>query len=444
MNTLNAFVEIPELADNTLEKIGKFGEFSVKARTYTKDIRNYADKDAFPNIELTTTAILDETSTPVPNPPAQLTDIALSVSNFFYTQYSDNAIPLPPSKATLESAVAAEVPLIRNVRIGEILEAGLPGKRLIDQVRYDCVVNGILWRVTLWFSDSKFREQYPLYDIVVIPPLGDIDRMIDTPANVVEAIKGITVDYTINRIAAITSEHSSTTLYTHTIKWNDPNGSKTKINTKWTVVIYGAAGNDLDIIKDAIRRYIADNSTSDKWPIIFPDLYSENEFLLMPLWDVIAAPADSYDDGLYASLIDFKTVNEQAKRVIPLSYTGTVAMDKLRSDFLGILSTTYRGLLVMTLGNPNNVDGKTMFDELYPDYMAVSTDRPDFARMSTLTQDFVIKLIETLDIARHYTLNASLDGGYTKATKGNREYIGFDFEGFTYYVLTRTGYLKSF
>lgn len=444
MNTLNAFVSIPALADNTVSKIGKFGEFSVKARTYTKDTRHYTDKNSYPNVELTTVAILDDRSVTVPNPPDELTDIALTVSGFMYTQYSNNSIPLPTSKATLESAVAMEVPRIRNVLINAIMESGVPGKRLIDHIRYDCVIDGILWRVTLWFSDEKFRLQYPLYDVVVIPPMGDIDRMIDSPANVIEAIRSVTIDYTVNRVAAITSEHSATTLYTHTIRWNDPLGSISNVSTKWTVVIYGSAGNDLDIIKDSIRRYIAANSASDKWPTIFPDLYSENEFLLMPMWDVVAAPANSYDDGLYGSLTDFKNINEQAVRVIPSSFTGAVNIETLTSNYLGILSTTYRGLLVMTLGNPNNVDGLTMFNEMYPDYMAVSTDKPDFARMSTITQDFVIQLIEVLDIARHYTLNSVLTGGYVKATKGNREYIGFDFNGFTYYVLTRTGYLKSF
>lgn len=444
MNTLNAFVSIPALADNAIDKIGIFGELSVKSSTYTKDMRNYVDKSAYPGIELVTFAITDETSTPIPNPPEDLTNTSLSVSNFLYTQYSNNAIPLATSKATLVTAVTSEFPKIRNVRIGDILNSGLPGKRLIDYIRYDTTIDNEIWRVTLWFSDAKFRLQYPLYEIVVIPPLGDISRLIDTPANVIEALESITIDYTINRMAAITNEHPSTTVYTHTLRWHDPAGGSGRANTKWTVVIYGAAGNDLDLIKDAIRRYLSANSTSTKWPIIFPDLYSENEFLLMPLWGMLATPTDGYDDGLYSSLINASDIDQQANRLIPASFMGIVNLAELKEKYLGLMATTYRGIMVMNMGNPNNVGANVVFKNMYPDYMAVSSDRSDFARMSSKTQEFVLKFLATLELARNYTLNSTLPSGYSKATKANREYVGFDYEGFTYYVLTRIGYLKDF
>lgn len=444
MYTLNAFVEIPSLADNAIEKIGKFGELSVKSRTFTKDIRNFVDKVAYPAIELTSFSILDDASRPIINPPDQLSNIALSVSNFLYTQYSNNAIPLPSSKNTLIAAIGLQNSNINNIKIGDILESGTPGKRLIDYIRYDTTIENKSWRVTLWFSDAKFRLQYPNYDIVVIPPLGDIARLIDTPATVLEALESIKVDYTINRIAAITSEHSSTTVYTHTVRWHDIGGSSTRLDTKWTVVIYGSAGNDLDLIKDAIRKYLSDNSTSTKWPQIFPDLYSENEFLLMPFWGLLATPTDGYDDGLYSSIVNLSDINAQAARLIPTSFIGVINREELKNRYLGLMATNYRGISIMTVGNPNNVGGQILFKDMYPDYMSVSSDKPDFARMSSNTQEFVLKLLETLEVSRNYTLNSTLPSGYAKATKSNREYIGFDYEGFTYYVLTRLGYLKDF
>lgn len=444
MYTLNAFVEIPALSNNAIEQIGKFGELSVKARTFSKDIRNFVDKSTYPNLELTTFSILDEASRPMINPPEALTNTALALSNFLYTQYSNNAIPLPSSEATLVNALGSEFSMIRNVLIGDIIESGIPGKRLIDYVRYDTVIDSKIWRCTLWFSDAKFRLQYPLYDIVVIPPLGDIARLIDTPATVIEALGSITVDYVINRMAAITKEHSSTTVYTHTIKWHDPAGTMARIDTKWTVVIYGSAGNDLDLIKDAIRKYLSDNSTSDKWPKIFPDLYSENEFLLMPFWGLLATPTDGYDDGLYSSQVNMSDIDMQADRLIPSSFLSVIDREILKKKYLGIMASNYRGINIMTIGNPNNVDAKVLFKDMYPDYMSVSSDKPDFARMSNLTQEFVLKLLETLELARNYTLNSTLPSGFAKATKANREYVGFDYEGFTYYVLSRMGYLKDF
>lgn len=108
-----------------------------------------------------------------------------------------------------------------------------------------------------------------------------------------------------------------------------------------------------------------------------------------------------------------------------------------------MLSTMYRGINLLAVGNPNNIGGHIKFKPMFPDYMAVSTDKGDFARMSTMTQEFILVLLEVLEMARRYTLNSTLAPGFIKATKGNREYIGFDYEGFTYYVLTRLGYLKN-
>lgn len=443
MYTLNAFVEIPSLCDNAVDKIAKFGELSGKSRTFTKDTRNYVDKSAYPQIELTTFAILDDKSAPVENPPETLTSTALSVANFFYTQYSNNAIPLPSSKATLISAVTSEIPTIRTVKIGEILESLTPGKRLIDYVTYDMVIDTRIWRVTLWFSDSKFRVQYPNYEIVVIPPLGDIGRLIDKPGVVLEAINSIKLDYVINRMAIITSEHSATTVYMHTLNWHDPEGSNSKIETKWTVVIYGAQGNDLDLIKDAIRAYIASNHPSDKWLKIFPDLYSENEFLLIPLWGLLATPSDTYDDGLYSSIVNWSDMDIQSNRLIPGSYTNVIPIERLKQQYVSIIATMYRGLSVLAVGNPNNVGSKILFKDMFQDYMAVSTERPDFARMSNMTQEFVLEFLNALEVARNYSLNTVLPVGYTKSSKANREYVGFEYNGFTYYILTRMGYLKN-
>ena len=81
--------------------------------------------------------------------------------------------------------------------------------------------------------------------------------------------------------------------------------------------------------------------------------------------------------------------------------------------------------------------------EFFPDYMDISTSSPDFSRLSTRTQNFCTQLNDALHKAREYSLTKPMPTGYTKSVKANREYIGFDFEGFTFYIMTRLGYMKA-
>lgn len=443
MYIFNAFVSIPELANNSAGKVAKFGELSSKSLTFSKDIRNYANNNAYPNIELVSFSALDDSSTPLDTVSETIVNTALSLSNFLYTQYNNNAIPINTSKKSLITGVNKEFPLLRNLVIGEIIESGLPGKRLIDYIRYDQFGDGFEYRITLWFSDAKFRTQYPFYEIEVIPPLGDIARLIDTPANVIEALNSIRPSYVVNRLAAISDQYPITTNFVYTVNWHDPAGSKTVVPTDWTAAIYGLAGKDLDVIKDAIRNYLAENSTYQQWPKIFPDLYSQNEFLIIPFWDVLATPTDGYDDGLYGSITQISKYNEEFIRLVPSSYGTAATLSNLRNNQTSIIGTVYRGINAMVVGNPNNKDSMDTFTKMFPDYMAVGTDRSDFSRMSKRTQNFILLMLECFETARNYTLNTILPDGFTKAVKAKREYIGFEYEGFRFFMISRFGYLKE-
>lgn len=443
MLIFNAFVSIPEIANNTVGQIAKFGELSVPAKTYTKEIRNYADSKAFPGIELVTLSILDNNERTLQSPNEKVPSKALTIANFLYTQYTNKRIPLPNALANLTKAIGTEFPDIRKIEIGEILNGEKTGERWIDFIRYDFVVDNEEWRTTLWFSDEKFRQQYPLFNIVVIPPVGDILRLNDKPATVAEALTSVGVEYTVGRIADITRDYKATTYHVYNTVWHDPNGTKATLDVKWTVVIYGQQGIDQDMIKDAIREYLATHGSGVDWPTIFPDLYSENEFILIPYWGQLATPTDGYDDGLYSSITGLKVINDKNKSIVPKSYGSGANRDKHLNDNFEILGSTYRGANIGVIGNPNNRGGVVKFSQEFPDYMSIPTDKSDFTRMSDKTQRFVLQMLETLEICRDYKTGTVLPANYSRAIKANREYVGFEFEGYNYYVITRMGYNKE-
>ena len=165
--------------------------------------------------------------------------------------------------------------------------------------------------------------------------------------------------------------------------------------------------------------------------------------MIVPFWGDLASPSQIYDDGLYRSMVKLGTITGVKEKYIPHTYKYGTNTDTYFAEQGTVLGCYYRAMILYTIGNPANKEDKYSLMDIFPDYMSVSTKSPDFARMSNKTQKFVLKLNECLNHARLYDPNHGTPIGYTLSLRGAREYLGFDFEGFTYYVLTRMGYLRE-
>lgn len=444
MKIIQGFVTIPALADNKVGVIAPFGEFSAHSASFSRDLRNLSDTTLYPHIEVITVKAVNESSVNI-DIPSQVASHILTVSNWIVDQYNRSGIPLDSSKAVLEAAILAEMPSIKTVRIGQIMSTPQQGKRLIDHIRFDVTVAGELYRNTLWFSDARFRTQYSYYEIEVIPPVDDINRLIDSLPNVAVSLASVKVHSVTSRINAQNRKDKFTELQTYQLTWYDPKdvSGKSVLNTEWTLIIYGNAGADTEAIKGAIRDYLFAKSNYPDWPLIFPSLFSSNEFVVVPFWDAIATPKVTYDDGLYNSMITTGIINLATYKYIPNSYRIGSGSNEFIALNTTVGSVFYRTMMFMALGNPSNKGGVYTFEHMFPDYIAVPTDSPDFARMTTNTQTFVLKLNDCFNKARQYSPNERFPDGFTLAVKGAREHIGFDFGGFTFYVMTRLGYLRD-
>lgn len=443
MKIIQGFVVIPTLADNAVGQIAPFGEFSEHAQTYTKDLRHLSNPDVYPHVEIATVKAINEQSQNI-TIPSKVSGYMLQVANWIYKQFVNASIPLANAKSVLESAVSTEFTFATTVRIGEIMSTNQPSKRLIDYIRFDCVENGETYRTTMWFNDQRFRIQYSYYDIIVIPPVDDIDRLTQDLPSTAVAIQSTTIDSVVAKIGYHTRANKPTNIVPFSLTYHDPTGTNSSlIQTTWTLMLYGAMAEDTESMKSAIRDYLSDTSNYDKWHVIFPDLYSTNEFIVIPFWDARATIEDSFDVGLYRTLVSNNELKDIQNRLVPNSYKVGKNSEIYLAENTLIGSVFYRTMMFMSLGSPSNSNTINKLTDLYPDYMALGTDSPDFSRMSIDTQDFVLKLNECFNKARLYTPDEKFPEGFTRATKGSRVYIGFDALGYTFYVLTRQGYLKD-
>jgi len=439
MYDIKGFYSIGALANNTQGQTALFGELSESALTFSRNKGQYANSSS-PNVEL----ITFETKTDVEsnfilnqNTSTQV----LAVGEWVYQQHIAGSIPNNTNKAAFITSLSTQFPVINNVVIGQILPGSSASRNMPDYVRYVVEVDSILYRVQVWFSNISFVTQYQGYTIFAIPPVDNLDTLNSNSATVNVALQSRTTANMVTLINAAVGNYPYTSLQTYQLNWNDPNDpAVNQIPTTWTLIIYGQAGVDSDAIKNAIREYIENNSTLTHWNLIYPELFSENEFTIIPLWDVQAIPQNAVATGIYRTLRKVSDLKELARKHIPNGYVLSASISQFLDDNLEVGQLPYQGISFTGIGNPNNNAGITTLSNLYPDLINVATTSTDFARMVNATQQFVIKLIGAIEAARVYNSTQLVPAGYTKAVSAGRVYLVFTHNNYNYLVLTRLTY----
>ena len=452
MYIVQGFLRIPQISDNSNGVTAPFGELSPTSWTFSRSIKNYSNATKAASVEFVSFKSVDETNKDTGIPPF-ISDTIVTMGQWIHTQSKKSAIPSNQQLATFVQAITTEFSnltntyglpaAVTNVQVGEILDTPIAGQRMPDYVAFELKDNTKIFSIKFWFNDKRFALQYPYYEMVVLPPVGSVDALNGTTADVSNLLNGITKTQIVNQITAVTRDYPATYIYSINLRWHNPNNPTSTLETEWFVVVYGQAGIDRDVVKDSIRTYIAANSGVTIWTSIYPDLYAESEFIIIPFWSEVATINNGYDEGLYRSAVPKYRMEEIENKQIPTSYNTVTDFAAYKRQYLVTCSTNYRSILFYALGNPNNTGGKFSLLHLYPDYMDIPTTSPDFNRLSTKTQGFAIKLNEAFHVAREYSRTKPIPTGYALSTKSNREYIGFDYDGFTFYILTLAGFMKA-
>ena len=434
--SIKGFMAIPQLSNNTFKKISKFGEISALAYTYASEHQTHAKPDAFPDVEAHLFKMVSPMGEIIVPPPA-IVDQMLAVGQWVFNQYINGLIPSNPNKDAFIETLSAEFTSVREVYIGEILVGDQPNQLMPDYVVFYANDANKEYRIKLWFSNQAFEAQYDEFEVFVIPPVDVIDGLNNTLSNVQNQILSRNQASIINRINEIQKRNPYTTLESFEILWHDPKNATITLPTVWTLVIYGRAGGDTNVIKDKIRQYIAGHSGFENWNLIYPDLYAENEFVIMPLWRTMAVPENTYDAGLYRSTTPIGVLTGAAKTALPLGYSQSGSIATQMNKNLEVLSVAYRGMLALCIGNANNSNEVCRLSELYPDYMSISASSPDFGRLSLDTQAFCLKLNDAIEKARLFMPNDNLPLGFNKFISGEQLYLTFTLKGFNFLVQTK-------
>lgn len=444
MNDIKGFLVIPSLVDNRDGITAKFGELSEVSETFSRDRRTFNNATIAPNIALKTFRYVNNVGETINPASDAVMRRLLILGQWIYNQYDATQIPPNIQAAMFADAIKQEHSLT-EVTVGTITQGVTTNKRLPTFVRVKFIEANVEYTAKLWISDEAFRKEYEHSQIFVIPPTPSItDLRLDSVGLTAVLATSNIATHLINNLSSITTKYPQSAIIKFDLPWHDLSNPDITINTTWTIVTYGLSGTDVDEVKEAIRNYIAANSSESQWNVIYPSLYSENEFAIVPVWDEVAAPEAGANPILFSPSVTPLKMTQVANSRLPSGYaqqSGSLAT--FVSTNLRALPSSYRELMLLAIGNPNNSGDITDIKKVYADYTGLPSSNADFSRMAEKTRNFITKLHYALEVAYTAEQSTILPSEFTRAIRSGRLYVTFVLDGYQFLVQARSAYLQA-
>ena len=438
MRSIKAFYRLSSLANNNPGVVATFGEIETQSLTFTTEDRNYK-YSTYPNTELVTLQVVDDLQQPVVTTEALMRRIT-AVGEWLYEQHIKGTIPADALREQIYASLRVEFADLQWISMGELVRSAENSFFMPTYVEFIATDSSYEYHVKVWLSNKKLQEEYEPYTLYIIPPVDNLNQFINNTVTVAGILSGFTPKKMLQKYNAIRKDNPETRLDMFDLTWHDPEDSSSRIETSWGYIAYGVGATSLDNIKTGIRDYLAGNSQYEDWPSVFPSLYEENDFTLIPLWDNISVRETQVDQNLYASYSSIKELTAIAKRSTPTSYGTVASIEKHIAENLEIFSTFYRGMMFISIGNPSNLNRLVKLSTLYPDYSSVPVSS-DFERMEEATRTFAERLAICLEAARTYREGDTVPSGYYRLNRNSKTYIAFLFNNYQYMVMTRDSYM---
>jgi len=431
MYELKGFFEYPAYIDNTADKVAVLGEISDNSLTYAKD-KTILTGSSTPNVGLISFhSVRDENVVPVEGVYYEQT---LKLGEYIFNQAQAGTITNNPT--ALRQMVMAEFNgIILDFKSGLMLTNGnvwMPEYVEIKLATLDNEDN----RVIVWLADDSFAAQYDGYVIEIVQPILPVDDFFKDPL----IVKGLLDSYNIVEKLEEAQERRAQYPYTHLrafeFDYVNPADQTKRWSATWLVIIYGEAGNNPDIIKDAIVKDILDQSTHPRedWETILPDLFLTTEFIFTPLWNKYSVPNSDFRAGLYSPIFDPNTdINLVLRTARGPAYTDVFVRSNYQSSV-----NIYKSLAFGVIGNPQNRNGVTKFYTKFPDYVVAEVGNGDANRVSPETLEWMMLFSTLIKSAETMTRYTSVPRGISRMVRDGIVYASAFYKNVNYLVATKS------
>lgn len=422
MYKLRAFVTIPSLINNALGVVSPIGELSPTSETYSRERGSYTRPD-YPDVRLVSfRSQLDDALIVVPT--AHVTT-SLALSQWLFTRAIGGSIS-EDKTSTLVAMRAFFGSTVENLEMGDTVTNGsywFPqwiSYSVLGQSQNEC---------RLWYNNEAFSLQYDYSDIVIVSGVLPVDEFHLGKPNVDAKLDAYLMSEHTGRAQIAMQGHPTTFYKSYEYDWVNPANTTQKRTTNWIVLVYGIAGNNEDLIKATLRDYLLANSsyTVEQWEVIFPEIFIPTEFYVTPFWNRYSLPELTLQQGIYSSsipLAELPTYRATFKGYTP----DHIALNEV------VVSTAWKGLSFLSVGNARNLNGKYRFNEMWPQFVNIPMGDLDYNRISPKTRDFMYKLTQTFLEAEKGTSYIDLTEGFTRVNREGVEYIALSYDRVQYLV----------
>lgn len=416
MYSTKSFCNVFAFASNEPGVVSPIGELNTQAETFTKELGIY-HHSSIDGYDLLNFSSVNGTTKQAMTPAN--VDQAIALVDHVVTMTLGTSGELYYDEVLLALKTKAETLNANTVNMGAMVSDGT-----------HWVPEWISWtdantgagdnQHKVWLALGAFNNQYTDYEIVVVPPWDDLDSFFN-PGSIVETrVKAITPTQMMERAEVAKDGHPVTVLRTDPYEYRDPVNTTRRFDVYWTVLIYGPAGNDPDIIRDALVDYILANSTHtrDEWAVIFPDIFKRTEYVFAPFWSNYAAEQTVFNQGVYSPIAD------QSKTVDWLTAQANgYAVDHIKAN-AQTMGFPYRSMLMGVIGHVENRDGKMKITDYYADFINVGSESTDFGRMSIPTQEWAVVMMDLVKTAEAMNASTDMPRGMYRVVRGNKTYVG--------------------
>ncbi len=430
---LKGFVGIETLISNVDGVVAPVGELSTLSRTYSKDVGVYPSiSDPAYTYYSFLCSFADASKTTV---PALLQGQIIAMAKWIYQKQIINGAPSDRIEF-LEDLIEQFDTGITGLNCGEMIQIDtnffFPAWitfRKTDMPALDPAEDNI---VTVWFADAAFKAQYDEFSITVVPPLTPLELFFNGKTAVLAALAARSLTETMLKVQEAKEGYPESILSAENFDYVDP-VSGSRHPTNWTMLIYGAEGDDIDAIRDAIRAYIADNSARPEadWREIFPDIYKNTEFVVYPRWKLWGIPDMQLYEGTHSPIIQLKKELDYLKVV-------QAGLPPLHIDAHGaVIPCNYKSLSLLLISSPDNRDNLFDISQVYPDIINVPTSDTLFAAMNAETRDWILGIQEMLMIAETVGTYTDMPPGFRKVARTGVIYVTKKFKNINYLVASK-------
>jgi len=415
MNNIKAFATHQSFITNTPGQVSVIGELSPQSRTFSREVGVYSVSNS-PVVINTFLCVKDGGK--VSLQPDAVTHMVNIINAIFQLTISSALQPQPSDIAKKLTTDFGNV--ASNIQMGEIVTDGT--HYVPEWIQWQCTASNSLDinnTIKIWLADASFQKEYDEYEIVIVPPISNIDDFFGVYASVKELMAAVTLPVMMQKINAAKNGQPESYIQTSMFSWYDPLNKNNTIPTPWTAIVYGASGINIDAINDAFKDYILSNSTHTQadWIKIMPDIFKRTEFTFIPFWYNRAVQAVSgLSTPLYSPVVTVSNAMAFLHQVVtgyPDAHINTNAQ---------VLSNPYKSVTLGSVSSPDNRNNWMKITDVYPDYLSIMSGT-DFGRMSRKTQNMAVVLNTLVQLAETADQYSTLPSGYSRVRRNNLLYL---------------------